>query len=142
MTTVRAKRPCAHRGCTEYATHGSYCELHYREYLKQVAEKRQSFLRSQDSKRPNSNQRGYDSKWNKARKTYLRLNPLCVKCGKPATEVDHITPHKGDMQLFWDVNNWQPLCHECHSRKTYSEVSENRKKEPVADPDMNVFFIP
>ena len=140
--TVRAKRPCAHRGCNQYATHGSYCELHYREYLKAVAERRQQILAGQDKQRLNSNQRGYSYKWHKARKTFLKLNPLCVKCGKPATEVDHITPHKGDMQLFWDVNNWQSLCHECHSRKTYSEVRENRQKKPESDPDMNIFFIP
>lgn len=27
------------------------------------------------------------------------------------TEVtDHIIPHKGDEQLFWDADNWQPCC--------------------------------
>ena len=40
----------------------------------------------------------------------------------PATDVDHIVPHRGDMSLFWDVNNWQALCHECHARKTYAET--------------------
>ena len=28
----------------------------------------------------------------------------------PATEVDHIEKHNNDPVLFWDVNNWQPLC--------------------------------
>jgi 5-methylcytosine-specific restriction enzyme A len=36
--------------------------------------------------------------------------------------VDHITPHKGDRQMFWDRSNWQSLCHRCHSRKTAREV--------------------
>jgi 5-methylcytosine-specific restriction endonuclease McrA len=27
-----------------------------------------------------------------------------------AAVVDHIIPHKGDMRLFWNPNNWQPLC--------------------------------
>ncbi len=35
-----------------------------------------------------------------------------------AVLVDHIQPHKGDMTLFWRVDNWQPLCKECHDRKT------------------------
>lgn len=53
-------------------------------------------------------------------------HPLCVEClrhGKatPATDVDHIVPHKGNKRLFWDRSNWQPLCHECHSRKTVLE---------------------
>ena len=29
--------------------------------------------------------------------------------------VDHITPHKGDMGIFWDTTNWQALCHRCHN---------------------------
>ena len=33
---------------------------------------------------------------------------------KAAEVVDHITPHRGDQQLFWDVDNWQSLCKQCH----------------------------
>ena len=40
-----------------------------------------------------------------------------------ATDVDHITPHRGDRQLFWDESNWQPLCHRHHSMKTAREDS-------------------
>ena len=55
--------------------------------------------------------------------TFLKKNPLCAKCrenGKltPATIVDHIIPHRGDMKLFWDKRNWQPLCKDCHDHKT------------------------
>lgn len=28
--------------------------------------------------------------------------------------VDHIKPHRGDMALFWDSDNWQSLCKHCH----------------------------
>jgi len=38
-----------------------------------------------------------------------------------ATVVDHITPHKGDNDLFWDRANWQSLCESCHNRKTAAE---------------------
>jgi 5-methylcytosine-specific restriction enzyme A len=27
-----------------------------------------------------------------------------------AEVVDHIIPHKGDINLFWDTKNWQALC--------------------------------
>ena len=27
-------------------------------------------------------------------------------------------PHRGDMKLFWDESNWQPLCESCHNQKT------------------------
>ena len=69
--------------------------------------------------------RGYDSRWQKARKSFLQKHPLCVECYKagkltPATVVDHIIPHRGDQKLFWDENNWQALCKECHDKKTGS----------------------
>jgi 5-methylcytosine-specific restriction enzyme A len=37
----------------------------------------------------------------------------------PAFAVDHVVPHRGNRTLFWDEqNNWQALCHSCHSKKT------------------------
>ncbi|NMZ77376.1 HNH endonuclease [Pseudomonas nitroreducens] len=65
-------------------------------------------------------ERGYGGRWQKARLTFLRKNPLCSYCqdrGKvvAATVVDHKVPHKGDQSLFWDRSNWQPLCAQCHS---------------------------
>ena len=33
----------------------------------------------------------------------------------PACEVDHVVPHRGDRQLFWDANNLQSLCKPCHA---------------------------
>jgi 5-methylcytosine-specific restriction protein A len=73
-----------------------------------------------------SNERGYTSRWRKARDGWLRAHPLCVHCEaegrvKAANEVDHIKPHKGDMQLFWDHDNWQSLCKHHHSLKTATE---------------------
>ena len=67
--------------------------------------------------------RGYDARWRRARKAFLQRHPLCAECMKegkltPATVVDHIVPHRGDPRLFWDEKNWQPLCKECHDRKT------------------------
>lgn len=62
---------------------------------------------------------------------FLREHPLCVgtvdggaagwvTCGRPATEVDHITPiAAGGARLSW--SNLQPLCKSCHSRKTAAE---------------------
>jgi len=47
----------------------------------------------------------------------------CQQRGKltPATVVDHITPHRGDWDLFWDSSNWQPLCKPDHDHKTATE---------------------
>ncbi len=70
--------------------------------------------------------RGYNRRWQKARKSYLEAHPLCVQCAKQgkyvrATVVDHIIPHRGDQKLFWDQNNWQSLCKSCHDKKTLTE---------------------
>lgn len=36
----------------------------------------------------------------------------------PAVDVDHIIPHRGDWDLFWDASNLCSLCVACHSKKT------------------------
>lgn len=66
-----------------------------------------------------STKRGYDRNWRRERVTFLKRNPLCVFCLKKgkaeaATVVDHIIPHKGDVNLFWNTDNWQVLCKRCH----------------------------
>lgn len=58
---------------------------------------------------------------------YLKHNPLCAHCEHeqritPATLVDHIVPHRGDRLLFWDAENWQPLCTACHAVKGAREA--------------------
>ena len=73
-----------------------------------------------------TNQRGYNYRWQKARLAFLNEHPLCASCllqGRttPATVVDHIVPHRGDKALFWDSDNWQALCKECHDKKTQEE---------------------
>lgn len=103
------KRSCRFPGCPNLCDHGVYCNDHS-DY-------------SVDHLRGNAAERGYGGKWRNARARFLRKHPLCVKCrenGKltPATVVDHIIPHRGDPILFWDENNWQPLCRDCHGEKT------------------------
>ena len=73
-----------------------------------------------------SAKQGYGRSWQKLREWWLRRNPLCVECAKntrvtPATDLEHIVPHKGDKALFYNTKNLQGLCKACHSRKTASE---------------------
>lgn len=82
-----------------------------------------------DQRRPNANDRGYSSKWRRESKAFLALpeNRLCAcGCGRIADCVDHKVPHRGDMKLFWDRKNWQPLASSpCHaSRKQSLERSK------------------
>jgi 5-methylcytosine-specific restriction endonuclease McrA len=73
-----------------------------------------------DDRRGSARQRGYDSKWERARLHFLAEHPLCRMCeqhGKvvPASVVDHVIPHRGDAKLFWSRSNWQPLCETHHN---------------------------
>lgn len=97
-----------------------YCPDHQADALQDLRRWRRA-----DANRGSARQRGYTSKWERARAAYLRLHPICVDPYKrhphqviPATDLDHITPHRGDMTLFWDRDNWQPLCSDCHKHKT------------------------
>lgn len=82
--------------------------------------------RGYDSHRPCAFKRGYTKRWQRASKAYLREHPLCVVCDRTgrvecATVVDHIVPHRGDDELFWDRSNWQAMCESCHNRKSRGE---------------------
>lgn len=71
-----------------------------------------------DDVRPSARERGYNSRWEKARATWLLKNPVCSwpGCSEPATVVDHIIPHRGDQKLFWDSeSNWAGLCAHHHN---------------------------
>ena len=66
------------------------------------------------------------SQWRRASKAFLAENPLCVECKKegkttPSRVTDHIIPHQGNEQLFWDSSNYQALCFDHHRKKTNSE---------------------
>lgn len=64
----------------------------------------------------------YGSKWQRARTGFLAAHPLCQcpACGDgkyrvvQADVVDHKVPHRGDLALFWDRDNWQSLAKKCH----------------------------
>ena len=79
-----------------------------------------------DANRGTSAERGYGYRWRKARTAFLAAHPLCAKCAergivKAATDVDHIKPWRERPDLFWNTDNWQALCHECHAAKTARE---------------------
>ena len=98
-------KPCRQPGCPNL-THESYCPTH-----------------APLHKRATASERGYGSKWQRRRRAYLRVHPLCAECQRAgritvATVVDHINPHRGDERLMWDEANWQALCKRCHDRKT------------------------
>lgn len=78
-------------------------------------------------------QRGYGGKWQRYRLRFLAKNPVCRMCAAEgriteATVVDHVIPHRGDMELFWKGEH-QPLCASCHGKKSIEEggIGASRK---------------
>ncbi len=102
-----ARKPPRVCGCGKLVPSGTRCACQ----KKRDAERKARF----DQKRPNSSARGYSGTWDRAREAFLRTYPFCRRCGEPAKVVDHIKPHRGNSDLFWDKSNWQPLCTSCHS---------------------------
>lgn len=114
---VKPARPCRYRGCAQLTNDKSgLCEHHRKQEQQRV-----------DSERGSSTERGYTYLWRRASKLFLAEHPLCAECEKenritPASLVDHIVPHKGNYDLFWDSgNNWQSLCVHHHTVKTANE---------------------
>lgn len=61
----------------------------------------------------------YDKRWAETSREFRKEYPACVLHFKKGMVVlpevvDHWIPHKGDSQLFWDPENWVPLCKSCH----------------------------
>ena len=105
-------RPCKHPLCPNL-TEGNYCEEHQSEM--EYKRERNSYSKLYST-----------SRWQRLRQYILSKEPLCVECKKnkrirPATVVDHIKPHKGNKELFYDESNLQSLCKPCHDRKTAKE---------------------
>lgn len=94
--------------------------------------------------RQSASSRGYDWKWQQARKAFLALpgNQFCERCkargvlnaghlrmdGSPQTNakrihlvVNHRIPHKGDQRLFWDRANWEVACPDHHDIRIQQE---------------------
>lgn len=81
---------------------------------------RQQQNREADQRRGSARQRGYTTAWDKASAGHVRNNPLCRYCGlagqvRPAELTDHLYPHRGDQDVFWNKRYWIASCTECHS---------------------------
>ena len=116
---LKALKPCAHIGCRTLTRDG-YCPKHKpkdrRSAEAAVWHRWYSLPVFRDELRP----------------MQLLKEPFCRECARQgrrirATDVDHITPHRGDWALFVNPHNLQSLCHSCHSRKTAAEMRENRR---------------
>ena len=114
---------CVAVGCCTTVSIGKYCEACNAARWKRRDRKRL---------KGNARARGYTSKWDKYSRAFRLKHPVCAniemgRCvsvlnGKPhesgIAAVDHIEPHRGDINKFWDKTIHQALCRACHDRKT------------------------
>jgi len=81
-----------------------------------------------NTNRSQASKQFYNSKqWKIVRNKVIANEPLCRICkDSEAKEVDHIVEIKdGGSKL--DIDNLQPLCKLCHSKKTAEEVKHRSK---------------
>lgn len=119
------RRPCSHFGCQELTTR-RYCDKHLAQHQKEEQQRGRLSDREYNHRRPDYHSLYHSRRWARLRIQKLSQHPWCAMClqlGKRtvAGEVDHIIPHKGNRDLFYDENNFQSLCTSCHSRKTAKE---------------------
>ena len=116
----RPLRPCRRPGCRRLTADG-WCDEHWPE------------------PRPGKpHQRGESAAWHRfydlpawqtLRGAQLIREPWCAECTRlgireRATVVDHIRPHRGQLELFLDAGNLQSLCKLHHDQKTMRERRE------------------
>ena len=99
-----------------------------------------------DLRRPSAEGRGYGSKWVTAAAEFRRRNPLCLGCYavgvRTACEVvDHIIPHRGDNEKFWDRKNWQPSC-TWHHNAIKPLLEERYERGELKRNDLFLFSVP
>ena len=119
----KPQRPCSYPGCPEL-TSERYCSKHQKEIDKNYSKTSRPFKKL------------YNSRWRKLRKQFLKEHPLCEECKREgivtaAEVVDHVIPHKGNEELFWDESNWQSLCKHHHDAKTAKEDGRFGNKNEV-----------
>jgi 5-methylcytosine-specific restriction endonuclease McrA len=89
-------------------------------------------IRPQDQ-RDSSAARGYDRAWRRLRSWFLHRHPLCVRCGLPASLVDHVRAlEDGGSRL--DAANLQALCRLCHAAKTRTDLAQRRRRRTMELP--------
>lgn len=95
---------CLEPGCPRLVTHGR-CTLHAKDNV--------------------AVRRWYRTvRWRRLREQVLsEAMYTCARCGHTQInlQVDHVQPHGGHMECFWNRANLQALCPSCHTAKTMRE---------------------
>ena len=79
----------------------------------------------------------HTQRWRRRAALQLKLEPLCAICLQngqvvPATDADHIVPHKGDERAFW-FGELQSLCGSCHQSVKQKEEKRGYRSDIGVD---------
>lgn len=119
-------RPCLVPRCPGFAQANGRCTAHQGRAPRRERDAQFDQARAADQPW----RKWYRTKrWLGLRDEVLARDPLCCcdRCQRgarrvtPSTVVDHIVPHRGDPELFWDRTNLQGLAKTCHDAKTRRE---------------------
>lgn len=71
------------------------------------------------------------ARWQRLRWSILLRDLFtCRRCGlladSPDLVADHVMPHRGDEEMFWDAGNLQCLCKACHDGEKQREERRHR----------------
>lgn len=120
MISNKPFKICNKFGCNKL-TKDSYCKDHAHIHRQKELQRHKRYNAERDPVLV----KFYNSKeWRMLREYVMAINYyLCIGCSKPdnpsiANVVDHIVPVLVDWSLRLDLNNCQPLCHDCHNKKT------------------------
>lgn len=74
----------------------------------------------------------WTARWRSIAKAQINEHPLCIMCEsegviEAATICDHVIPHRGDVDLFWNGER-QSLCASHHSRTKQAEEAAARRR--------------
>ena len=82
--------------------------------------------------------------YKKLRKEFFKLNPFCEMCmdrgvSTFAVEFDHIVPaRRKSLGDFFDMENFQGLCVECHQYKTIEDRSDETTDKFAPDESIRI----
>lgn len=111
---MKLRKKCKTYGCPNLHTNVSgYCDDCIRKWRS---------THQKTDHRPSAAARGYDSRWQKFSRDYLREHPTCAICGAPAKVCDHKDiPADVMMDAYgsfdYDISHYQALCVACNTRK-------------------------
>ena len=107
----------------------NYCQKH----LEESNQRRQQWLEEhkpfENAKRANTELYN-TARWRRLRKAKLELNPACELCGSQSNlQIHHKRPPRGDEVLFFNLDNLQTICINCHRKITSYEIKQRKSDE-------------